>query len=80
MAIRLPPEGRRFLARSRLNWTNLAGHVSERNDIVAYIKKRAGDFFAKGNDEIAKEYRMLAYQLESDGKEDLYKLNKLIKQ
>ena len=64
---------------SKLSWTNLAGHVSERNNIVSYIRTRSGELFANGNDETAKEFRMLANQLQADGKADTIELDKYIK-
>lgn len=64
----------------KLNQIHLSGCVSERNGIVSFIRKKSGEFFANGLDEIAHAYRTLANQLESDGNENLFKLNNLVKQ
>lgn len=60
------------------HWSHISGRFAERKEIIEYIKKLAGNHFINDETELAHKFRMLAKQLQSDGKLVEEELNKCI--
>jgi len=63
----------------RQHWTSVSSAVSERNAIVNFIMKQAGQLFVENKEDMAHKFRMLANQIKSDGLDNENELQKCIK-